>query len=447
MTDCHVVLFLGIIANDTRGVYFMLVKKNIDMTPYDMVRRPCKQYPFLLPLVWAGSYLLTRKFGLKISKELRGVKPPYLIFSTHQGFSDYYVGPLSMFPHRCMYVSDMEGYAAFGNWLYRGLGCIPKRRYVPDINVVKHIKYSLDKKQSVMIFPESRHSNIGTTAYIPGNIGRLAKMMGAPVVVLSVNGSYLANPFWDEERTRKVRMKAGLTCLYTKEELSRVNADEIQKGIEAHLQYDEYKYQQDSRIKINESYRAEGLHKPLYQCRRCKTKYKMASKGAVLSCAACNTSWILNEDGMLTTDNSSEKIHIPDWYEWERSNTIAEAININREYIVRIEALPNEKGFIDLGGGKLNLNKTEFVLSFDGDKDWQKKIIDNISKDGCLVFKHCGRESLQTEYNYRGKGMCVVLSTNDCCYYIYSNQEDFNPTELQFISEYFYQKNKVTTKN
>ena len=40
---------------------------------------------------------------------------------------------------------------------------------------------------------------MGTTSRIPGNMGKLAKLMKVPVVTLSVHGSYLAGPFWDEE--------------------------------------------------------------------------------------------------------------------------------------------------------------------------------------------------------------------------------------------------------
>ena len=44
--------------------------------------------------------------------------------------------------------------------------------------------------------------------------------------------------------------------------------------------------------------------------------------------------------------------------------------------------------------------------------------------------------------NYRGKGAGIVLSTRDCCYYIYSDDKEFNPTRLQFAGEYYYQKER-----
>ena len=165
----------------------MLDNKKKDMTPFDMSKKPVKQYPFLLPLIWGGAWLMTRSLGLKIEKAgMERIKPPYLVLSTHQGFSDYYIAPLALFPHRANYVSDMEGFAAFGEWLYRGIGCIGKRRYVSDIAVVKNIYTALHKnRQIVAVFPESRHSNAGTTAYIPQNMGKLAKLMKVPVVMLS----------------------------------------------------------------------------------------------------------------------------------------------------------------------------------------------------------------------------------------------------------------------
>jgi len=435
------------------------------MTPYDMHRKPAKQYPFLLPIIWGGAWALTRQFGLKIDRSgIKDVKPPFLVIATHQGFSDYYMGPLAMFPHRAMYVSDMEGFAGFGNWLYRGLGCIPKRRYVSDMAVVKNIRYGLSQGQSVVVYPESRHSNVGTTAYIPKNLGKLAKMMKVPVVVLSARGSYLANPFWDEERTRKVPMEAKLECICKAEDLEKISAEELQNIIETGLQYDEYRYQQEKGFLVKESFRAEGLHKALYQCRSCKESNRMQSKGSVLRCDACGCSWQMSEDGWLVLEGKTEKVHIPDWYEWQRQQVIekiekvigrddertvnekeaATLENIEKDaeegqasladkngnrlvenYEVRVEALPNQYGFVEMGAGHLTLTEEEFILTVKGET---------------MHFPHKIRESVQTEYNYRGRGMCIVLSTKDCCYYIYSKDERFQPTRFQMLGEYLYQK-------
>ena len=82
---------------------------------------------------------------------------------------------------------------------------------------------------------------------------------------------------------------------------------------------------------------------------------------------------------------------------------------------------------MDLGEGELVMDEKEFTLDLPGYRT--------------LHFPHKIRESVQTEYDYRGvKGKGVVLSDRDCCYYVYCNADDFNPTELQFIGEWLYQE-------
>lgn len=122
-----------------------------DMTPFDIGEKPRNQSILLLPLIHGISFLMTRRFHLRIEKiGMKDLKPPFLVLSTHQGFSDYYIAPLAMFPHRAIYVSDMEGFAAFGKRLYQNIGYIGKRRYVPDIRVIRNIRKAVSMGQSVV---------------------------------------------------------------------------------------------------------------------------------------------------------------------------------------------------------------------------------------------------------------------------------------------------------
>ncbi len=414
-------------------------------TPFNMRIPPKKQNPFLMPLIWLGSYLLTRKNRLKIERKLRGIKPPFLVLATHQGFSDYYVAPLALFPHRANYVSDMEGFWAFGEWLYRSVGCIGKRRFVSDVSVLWNLKKCVQRGQSVVVYPESRHCNAGTTSYLPDHLGKLAKYLNVPVVILSTHGSYLESPFWDEEYSRKAPITAKLECLYTKDELQNADEEEIQ-GKAAHaLQYDEYAWQQENKIILKHS-RANGLHKVLYLCPHCKSRntlspdisdsFTMTSDEEGIACGRCNARWKLTALGELeynaeheNKNGKKEFITVPAWYEWERTCAINDWNGSSQKvtYSVHVEALPNSYGFIDCGSGTLELNQDAFILNY---------------SDQRLVFPHRIRESVQTEYNYKGKGMCIVLSTRDNCYYIYSKDRHFNPTWLQFIAEYLYQRGR-----
>ena len=65
----------------------MLHNKKKNWKPFDMNKKPVKQYPFLVPFIWGASWLMTRRFRLKIEKEnMEHIRPPYLVLSTHQGF-------------------------------------------------------------------------------------------------------------------------------------------------------------------------------------------------------------------------------------------------------------------------------------------------------------------------------------------------------------------------
>lgn len=423
-----------------------LINKSKDMTPFDMKEKPVKQFLPIAWLLWGASYLMTASH-LSIEKiGMDGVKPPFLVLSTHQGFSDYYITPRILFPRRANYISDMEGFAAYGKWLYKHSGCIGKRRYVPDISVIKNIKYALEKlKQPVVIFPESRHSDVGITSTLPSNLGKLVKYLDVPLVILSAHGSYLANPFWDEENKRKVKMSAKLEKVYSAEEIRSLSAEEIKKTIEKKLTYDEYKWQLKNKIEINYQKRAEGLHLPLYKCIKCGKEGTMNSKGNHIFCTACGTRWEMTVLGYLEEQNTLKKIHIPDWYNWER-NKVREEIEQNRyngiDIPVKVEALPNEKGFVSLRSGRLKHSVNGYVLSLD---DTQNQAVKSLTDIFLLRFSSKRLSSVQTEYNYRKKGKCIVLSTRDCCYYIYSSSPKFIVTKLEFATE-ILNKEKASVK-
>ncbi len=411
----------------------MKINKSGDMTPFDMKKRPKRPSTLLLPLMWTGAFFLTRKYGLKITKtRMDGIKPPFLVISAHQGESDYYIAPLTVFPHRASYVSDMEGFMYYGEKLYGMLGCIGKRRFVSDVSVMMNVLHILRKNKDILfIFPEARHSNVGTTALLPKNLGKLAKTAGVPVAVLKIHGSYLASPFWDEFHPRKTKIEAELKLICGGDELKNADENALQKVIEEELQYDEYKWQKENNIRIGCEKRAEGLHLPLYQCISCGGKNCMKSENAALFCEKCGEKWEMSELGELIHAKNGEKLHIPDWYEWERENVKKEiaAGKYGKCFKTEVEALPNSKGFVKMGEGTLIHDISGFRLNVNGKE---------------LLFPTEKYESVQTEYNYRNVGRrSIVLSDRDCCYYIYCDDREFQPTELQFAAEELH---KIHTK-
>jgi len=173
-----------------------------DMTPLTLgVSR--RQSVVLLPLIWGLLRLFARRLTIDRS-QMRGLKPPYIVLSMHHGFHDYYITPLAFFPHRASYVSDMEGFVSYGKRLYAAVGCIPTWRYTNDARLVKAIRHVLTKNRDILVlYPEARHSSIGTNSILPPSIGKLLKLLRVPVVVQKLYGSGLAQPAWDEHHVRR----------------------------------------------------------------------------------------------------------------------------------------------------------------------------------------------------------------------------------------------------
>ena len=153
-----------------------LINSSNDMTPFDLRERPVRQFLPISMLLWTVSYISTGGPKMKIRKiRMRGLKGPYLVMATHQGPMDYYIVPRLLFPRRANYVSDMEGFANYGKWLYRHGGCIGKRRYTPSVEALLNMKYVLEElREPLVIFPESRHCDAGVTSQFPDNLGALA---------------------------------------------------------------------------------------------------------------------------------------------------------------------------------------------------------------------------------------------------------------------------------
>lgn len=403
-------------------------------TPFDRKKIPPKQNIFLMPLIWSLSWILTRQPGLKIKKtNMEGLKPPFLVLSTHHSFMDFAVTPIALFPHRANYVSELEGFENYGEWFYRQLGCLGTRKFVNDQYLIRNIRNVIKRKGILVLYPEARYANVGTSSELPKSVGKLAKMLDCPLVTLNMHGNYLQSPIWNPAKRKDARFEAEIKQIYTVAEIRKATVEEINEKLANELSYDEYKWQKEKQLKIKYPKRAEGLHMPLYKCPVCEKEFEMKSNGADIYCDNCKSSWFMDELGQLNyqgqTSIDIEFSHIPDWYEWQRKK-VCEEIDSDKYGLdceVHIEMLPNAVNFIDCGDGRLVHNKEGFYLTFtEYGEDAEKT----------MFFPSKSMFSVHTEYDYRGKGQCITLSTVDNTYFIFPKENGFNATKIQFATEY-----------
>ena len=79
--------------------------------------------------------------------------------------------------------------------------------------------------------------------------------------------------------------------------------------------FDHFKWQQEQKLKITESFRSDHLNRVLYKCPHCLSEGTMVGKGTLLTCKVCHKTYELTEKGFMSAlTGVTEFKHIPDWY-------------------------------------------------------------------------------------------------------------------------------------
>ncbi len=395
---------------------------------FDMARPPKRQ-----GLGWLISILSVidfKKHQGSIKKiNMENIKPPYLLLVNHNAFLDFKIVAMATKPYRTNSVVAIDGFL-ISEWLLRAVGCICTRKFTQDMTLVRHLRAVVDNGDIPIIYPEARYSLCGTNALLPESIGKLAKFLKVPLVVMINHGHHINSPFWNLKE-RGTRVESTMTGIASAEELAALSAEEVNERIQKAFVYDDFAWQKENQIAVTFAQRAEGLHKVLYQCPHCKAEYQMTSKDDTLTCTACGKSWMMDEYGQLNAnDGKTEFSHIPDWYEWERENVKQEVLTGTYHFSadVRVDSLPNAKRYIDLGKGKLTHGMKGFVLegNYQGEDYRLEKSV--VSMYSCHI-----------EYNYLGKhGDCIDINTLEDTLYIYPEGEDFSVTKIALATEELY---------
>ena len=400
----------------------------MDTVRFDMQKPPVRQKTYLKVLTWILSFPVVWLRRLKINRvNMKGLKPPYLLLCTHKSFIDFMVTTACTFPHRANYVVAIDGFIGREK-LLRNVGCICKRKFTNDVQLVMHLKQVVDNGDILAIYPEARYSLIGTNACLPDSLGKLAKLLKVPVVTLSMHGNFLYSPVWNLSK-RRVPLSADLTQIITQDEIRQLPKEEINTRIGRAFEYDEYRWQKENGIRVKYKDRAKGLHKVLYACQGCGAEYQMESDGDKLWCNCCGREWTMSQYGELFTSDG-DNVHIPHWYEALRQQVRAmiEAGTYFFSADVVVDSLPNADGYVRLGEGKLTHDLSGFTLEglFEGKPFLLKK--DPLSMYSCHI-----------EYDYMGKGDCIDLSTLDDTYYIYPKTKDWSATKISLAVEEMHQ--------
>ena len=378
--------------------------------------------------------LLPTKFTYdKHGMEKIGKKEPCLILMNHSSFMDLEIASHIFFPKRYGIVTTSDGFVGpLMRILMPLLGCIPTQKFVSDVSLIRDIQYMLkEKKTSVLMYPEASYSFDGTATPLPRKMGILLKKLGVPVVTVITQGAFARQPLYNGLKKRKVKVHADVTCLFTAEDLKAMSVAELDKKLDEAFGFDNFRWQQENKVVIDEPFRADGLNRILYKCPHCNAEGKTEGKGTKLICRNCGAEYELTELGYLQADNAIFT-HVPDWYRWEREEVRKEleAGTYKLDVDVDIAMMVNYNAIYMVGQGHLTHTVDGFRLT---------------GCDGKLEYTQgpLSCYSLYSDYYWYEIDDMICIGNHDALYYCFPQNCGDVVAKTRLAAEELYKMKKV----
>ena len=382
-----------------------------------------------------------------------GKKEPCLYLMNHSAFIDLEIASSILYPRPFQIICTLDGFVG-KEWLMRHLGCIPTRKFVTDLNLVKSMNYALKQlKTSVLLYPEASYSIDGTATPLPESLAKCIKVLKVPVVMIRTEGAFLRDPLYNGLRLRKTTVSAKMSYELSPTDIADMSVTAIAEKLNSLFTFDNFRLQQESHTKITEDFRAEGLDRVLYKCPHCLSEGKMQGHGIRISCNGCGTTYILGEEGSLKLESPEDTAtgapdvpkataatapaftHIPDWYAWERECVRNELENgtYKIDTAVDIRVLRDLKAIYEVGEGRLTHTENGFTLT---------------GCDGALNYHQSplASYSLYSDYFWYELGDMISIGDDQMLYYCFPKDGFKNVAKARLAAEELYKLKKDEKK-
>ncbi len=411
----------------TKDISFEEAMK-LTAAPHKKPLKPSLFFRTVMKLLSRGSMKKSHFTHIKIGMSKLGKKEPALFLMNHSSFIDLEIVPHLLYPRPFNIVATRDSFIG-KNWLFRHIGCIPTSKFVADTTLVRDIIYAIRKlRSSVVMFPEAGYSLDGKSTVLPDSVGKMIKMLGAPVVMIKTNGAFARDPLYNNLQVRDVDVSATEKYLLSPEEIAEMSPEEINRVINKEFSFDNFKWQQKNHIKVTENFRADYLHRVLYKCPHCMTEGEMHGEGTELVCGKCGVVYNLDEDGSLSCKNAEPKFdHIPDWYAWQRQCVHKEVLSgeYSIDIPVDISMIVDTNYLYNIGEGRFKHSRDGFVIDgCDGKLHYEQKPLSSYT--------------LNSEYYFYEIGDVMSIGTHERLYYCFPKENGSIVTKARLATEEIY---------
>jgi len=305
--------------------YFCCIKNRYKKIMSNRVKKASNFFFWLLRCVFRPVLWFKYRFWFEYNTS-KGIKRPCLILANHQTIFDQFAVGLG-FRFGINYVaSDSIFRHGFQSWLMKVLvSPIPFSKGSSDAIAIKDIMHVIKSGGAVGMFPSGNRTFFGDECTIQPGIGKLAKKLGVPVVLVKIRGGFNTKPRWNSIPS-KGKMRAGVSRIISPEELKSLSYDELNNLIIKELYFDEFEWNRKEQIVFRGEHKAEHLEIVLFYCPQCGQINKLSSKGNDFLCE-CGMHVRVNDTGFFDRIGNAEKC--PD--------TILEWSKLQLEYVKSID--------------------------------------------------------------------------------------------------------------
>lgn len=278
-----------------------------------------------------NGFLLTVLYGaLRVYYFFRGVRiktvnkvgkqpeAPAIVLCNHGSFIDFvYAATLLRKSKPHFVAARLYFYHKWLGSILKKLGSFPKSMFARDIESTKNCIRVLQNGEVLAMMPEARLSTVGKFEDIQESTYSFLKKSAVPIYTVKLHGDYFADPKWGTGARRGARVEAELDLLYTAEQVQSLSLEELKRGVEERLYYDEFQWLKTRpEVKYRSKRLAEGLENILAVCPVCGKRHTIGTKKREIFCENCGKLTELDSRYGFTPGFRFE--NFAQWYDWQK---------------------------------------------------------------------------------------------------------------------------------
>jgi uncharacterized membrane protein YdjX (TVP38/TMEM64 family)/1-acyl-sn-glycerol-3-phosphate acyltransferase len=244
---------------------------------------------------------------------------PSIVLCNHGSFIDFiYAEALLRKTRPHFVVARLYFYHELLGGLLKRLGSFPKSMFALDMESTKNCLRVFQNGEVLTMMPEARLSTAGRFEDIQPGTYSFLKKAGVPVYTLKICGDYFADPKWGKGFRRGSLVEAELDILFTAQQLQTMTQEEIRRGVEQRLDYDEFRWLAGHpEVRYRGKRLAEGLENILTVCPSCGGRHTITTKKMDVFCEKCGHLTRMDNRYGFTEDFRFE--NFGQWFDWQKS--------------------------------------------------------------------------------------------------------------------------------